>query len=124
MPKNLTKRAHVILPVDLVSDIDKLVGKRGRSAFLTELAQREIKLRRQREVLRETAETPYIVSRIHYSGEVVDLAETQIYHRVQRGITTISQTIRDASTGRIHGYIGLVLGALFVTLLLFGAAPR
>jgi hydrogenase-4 component B len=76
------------------------------------------------EVLRETAGTPYVVSRIHYSGEVVDLAETQIYHRVQRGITTISQTIRDTSTGRIHGYIGLVLGALFVTLLLFGAAPR
>jgi hypothetical protein len=53
--KNLTKRAHVVLPVDVVTAIDKLVGKRGRSAFLTELAQREIKLRRQREVLRETA---------------------------------------------------------------------
>jgi hypothetical protein len=52
--KNLNRRAHVILPVDLVADIDKLVGKRGRSAFLTELAQREIKLRHQREVLRET----------------------------------------------------------------------
>ncbi|HXP88766.1 MAG TPA: hypothetical protein VN841_28855 [Bryobacteraceae bacterium] len=55
MPKNLTRRAHVILPVDVVADIDKLVGKRGRSAFLTELAQREIKLRRQREALREAA---------------------------------------------------------------------
>lgn len=54
VPKNLSRRAHVILPVDLVADIDKLVGKRGRSAFLTELAQREIKLRHQREVLRET----------------------------------------------------------------------
>jgi hypothetical protein len=53
--KNLSRRAHVILPVDVVADIDKLVGKRGRSAFLTEIAQREIKLRRQREVLRETA---------------------------------------------------------------------
>lgn len=53
--KNLSRRAHVILPVDVVADIDKLVGKRGRSAFLTELAQREIKLRRQREVLQETA---------------------------------------------------------------------
>jgi hypothetical protein len=39
----------------LVADIDKLVGKRGRSAFLTELAQREIKLRRQRQALREAA---------------------------------------------------------------------
>jgi hypothetical protein len=53
--KNLSRRTHVILPVDVVADIDKLVGKRGRSAFLTELAQREIKLRHQREVLRETA---------------------------------------------------------------------
>jgi len=55
VPKNLTRRGHVILPVDVVADIDKLVGKRGRSAFLTELAQREIKLRRQREALREAA---------------------------------------------------------------------
>ena len=55
MQKNANRRAHVILPVDLVADIDKIVGKRGRSAFLTELGQREIKIRRQREVLRETA---------------------------------------------------------------------
>ena len=53
--RNATKRAHVILPLDVVADIDKLVGKRGRSAFLTELARREIKIRRQREVLLETA---------------------------------------------------------------------
>ena len=55
MPKSASKRAHVVLPVDLVADIDKLVGKRGRSAFLAELAQREIKIRRQREALREAA---------------------------------------------------------------------
>ena len=39
MQKNASRRAHVILPVDLIADIDKIVGKRGRSAFLTELAQ-------------------------------------------------------------------------------------
>jgi len=55
VPKSLSRRAHVVLPVDLVAEIDKLVGKRGRSAFLTELAQREIKIRRQREALREAA---------------------------------------------------------------------
>ena len=54
MHKNENRWAHVILPIDLAADIDKLVGKRGRSAFITELAQREMKLRRQREVLRET----------------------------------------------------------------------
>jgi hydrogenase-4 component B len=75
-------------------------------------------------VVRETAGTPYALRRIHYSGEVVDLAETQIYHRVQRGVTALSQTIRDGSTGRIHAYIGFVLGALFLALLLFGGGQR
>ena len=51
----MNRRAHVILPVEVIAAIDKLVGKRGRSAFLTEIAQREIKIRRQREVLGETA---------------------------------------------------------------------
>jgi hypothetical protein len=53
--KNLNRRTHVVLPVDVVAEIDKLVGKRGRSAFLAELARREIKIRHQRDVLRETA---------------------------------------------------------------------
>jgi hypothetical protein len=53
--KTASKRAHVVLPVDVVANIDKLVGKRGRSTFLTELAQREIKLRLQRQALRESA---------------------------------------------------------------------
>jgi hypothetical protein len=55
VPKTLHRRAHVVLPVDLVADIDKLVGKRGRSAFLTEVARREVMIRRQREALREAA---------------------------------------------------------------------
>ena len=55
MTKTLNKRAHVVLPIEVVVSIDKLVGKRGRSAFLTELAQREIKLRLQRQALRESA---------------------------------------------------------------------
>jgi hydrogenase-4 component B len=76
--------------------------------------------RPRREVTRETAGTPYVTRRIHYAGEIVDLAETQIYQRVTRGISTLSRAIRARSTGRIHGYIGFVLGALFVALLLFG----
>ncbi len=51
----MNRKAHVILPIEVVADIDKLVGKRGRSAFLTEIAQREIKIHRQCEVLCETA---------------------------------------------------------------------
>lgn len=41
--------------MDVVADIDRLVGKRGRSAFLTEIARDEIQRRRQREALREAA---------------------------------------------------------------------
>jgi hydrogenase-4 component B len=76
--------------------------------------------RPRREVTRETAGTPYVVRRVHYAGEVVDVAETQIYHRAERDISALAQAIRARSTGRIHGYIGFVLGALFVALLLFG----
>jgi hypothetical protein len=36
----------------------------------------------------------------------------------------LSQAIRARSTGRIHGYILFVLGALFVTLLVFGVGYR
>jgi hydrogenase-4 component B len=80
--------------------------------------------RPRREVTRETAGTPYVVRHIRYAGEVVDLAETEIYHRVEQGITDLSHAIRARSTGRIYGYIGFVLGALVVTLLLFGVGQR
>jgi hypothetical protein len=42
VPMTLLRRVHVVLPVDLIADIGKLVGKRGRSAFLTEVARREV----------------------------------------------------------------------------------
>lgn len=80
--------------------------------------------RPRRAVIRETAGTPYVVRRIHYAGEVVDLAETHVYRRVERDVSALAQAIRARSTGRIHGYILFVLGALFVALLLFGAGPR
>jgi hypothetical protein len=40
------KRTHVILPEDLLSEVDALVGQRGRSAFLIEVLRQEIKRRR------------------------------------------------------------------------------
>jgi metal-responsive CopG/Arc/MetJ family transcriptional regulator len=39
-------RTHVVLPGDLVVAIDKLVGKRGRSSFLTQAAWEQIKRQR------------------------------------------------------------------------------
>jgi Arc/MetJ-type ribon-helix-helix transcriptional regulator len=41
-----TQRAHIVLPAELVEEIDELVGSRGRSAFIAEVASAEVKKRR------------------------------------------------------------------------------
>jgi len=41
-----TQRAHIVLPNELVAEIDSLVGPRGRSAFLVETARAELRRRR------------------------------------------------------------------------------
>lgn len=45
------KRAHVILPDDLLTDIDALVGPRQRSAFLVEVLREEVNRRRLLKIL-------------------------------------------------------------------------
>ena len=41
------RRTHVVLAHDLVSEIDRLVGKRQRSEFLAEAASRELLRQKQ-----------------------------------------------------------------------------
>jgi hypothetical protein len=41
-----TQRAHVVLPAELIAEIDSQVGPRGRSAFLAEVARRELNKRK------------------------------------------------------------------------------
>ena len=41
-----TIRTHVIFEADILRDIDSLVGKRGRSAFLADAAKLEIQRRK------------------------------------------------------------------------------
>jgi len=45
-------RTHVVLPTSLVKDIDKYVGERKRSSFLTSLASREIQRLKQVEAFK------------------------------------------------------------------------
>ena len=45
MPVN--KRTHVIMPEHVVKDIDRLVGSRQRSSFLTEAAEEKLMRYRQ-----------------------------------------------------------------------------
>jgi hypothetical protein len=46
MKPTRTRRAHVILPEDLVREIDSIVGSRGRSNFLVETAREAIRRRK------------------------------------------------------------------------------
>ena len=41
-----SQRAHILLPEDLLAEIDAVVGPRGRSAFLVETARAELRRRR------------------------------------------------------------------------------
>jgi hypothetical protein len=41
------KRTHIVIPQQLAAEIDTLVGKRGRSAFLTQAAEKELMRLRQ-----------------------------------------------------------------------------
>jgi hypothetical protein len=50
-----TKRAHVLLPYDLIREIDAIVGPRGRSAFLVETAQEAVRRRKLLQFLESDA---------------------------------------------------------------------
>lgn len=45
-------RTHILLPEDLVREIDELVGPRGRSAFIVETARDAVRRRRLLRFLR------------------------------------------------------------------------
>ncbi len=47
----MNKRTHIIIPEHLVNEIDTLVGKRARSSFLTQAAEKELVRVRQMQAL-------------------------------------------------------------------------
>lgn len=49
------KRTHVVIPEQLVKEIDSLVGSRQRSSFLTRAAERELMRMRQLNALESSA---------------------------------------------------------------------
>ena len=50
-----TKRTHIVIPEQLATEIDTLVGKRGRSTFLTQAAEKELMRLRQIKALEAAA---------------------------------------------------------------------
>ena len=51
----ITRRTHILIPEPLASEIDRLVGKRGRSGFLTRAAEKELRRLRQIKALEAMA---------------------------------------------------------------------
>ncbi len=58
-----TLRAHIVLPQELVAEIDSVVGPRGRSAFLVETARAELRRRRLLAFLQSSE--PILVDKNH-----------------------------------------------------------
>ncbi|HKE25576.1 MAG TPA: hypothetical protein VKB88_24630 [Bryobacteraceae bacterium] len=52
-----TRRTHIIIPEPLVTEIDRLVGKRGRSEFLAQAAEKELRRLQQIRALENVAST-------------------------------------------------------------------
>jgi len=50
-----TRRTHIVIPEPLVSEIDRLVGKRGRSEFLSQAAEKELRRLQQIKALEGAA---------------------------------------------------------------------
>ena len=53
MAVTATKRAHVVIPDQVVEEIDALVGGRQRSSFITQAVERELMRMRQLRTLDE-----------------------------------------------------------------------
>jgi hypothetical protein len=51
----MSKRTHIVIPEKLAEEIDTLVGKRGRSSFLTEAAWKEVRRLRMIKALEEAS---------------------------------------------------------------------
>jgi hypothetical protein len=79
-----TKRAHVLLPEDLLREIDALVGPRGRSSFLVETAREEV--RRQK--------------LLHFLGSKDSAWKTKDHPELAGGAASWVRKLRTESEGR------------------------
>jgi len=50
-------RAHVVLPEELIKEVDRIAGQRGRSKFIEEAIRHKVLLARQQEAMRKARGT-------------------------------------------------------------------
>lgn len=80
----MNQRTHVVIPKELVTQIDTLVGKRGRSRFLVEAASYELRRLRQLKTLKSAAGS----------------WKSQDHPELGAGAASWVRTLRDQNTGR------------------------
>ena len=51
----MSMRTNLLLPRELVKEVDRFAGRRGRSRFVAEVLEQAVRRERQREVLRSGA---------------------------------------------------------------------
>ena len=73
-----TKRTHIVIPRQLVARIDIIVGKRGRSKFLTQAAEKELMRLRQLKAIEAAAQfdLPLLVRSLNENANVSRIAAT------------------------------------------------
>jgi predicted transcriptional regulator len=54
-PVRMSMRTNLLLPRELVMEVDRFAGRRGRSRFVAEVLEQALRRERQREVLRSGA---------------------------------------------------------------------
>ena len=92
----LKKRAHILLPDDLLADIDRLVGPRGRTAFLIEVLRGEVNRRRLLELLN----SPEPIWRDKDHPELADGADAWVRDMRDRDTESDSTRLRSAANGQ------------------------
>jgi metal-responsive CopG/Arc/MetJ family transcriptional regulator len=55
MATKVMARAHVVMPRELLEQVDELVGSRKRSEFIAEAVRNEVRHQRQSRAIRESA---------------------------------------------------------------------
>ena len=88
-------RAPVVLPEELVAEIDSLVGPRGRSAFLVETAQAEVRRRLLLAFLRD----PEPAWKDEDHPELVRLGTAEYVHQMRRETSPRKERIRRKLAG-------------------------
>lgn len=96
-------RTHVVLPDELVNDIDELVGKRKRSAFIVETIEERVKREMQLKAIREGAGSLDLKKYPHWSTR----EKTEEWVRALRSVPSsydkrVAREKRSASTPTRH----------------------